>query len=269
MRSSRILRKIRDRQVARICALASYLPYFPAIAARAGFDGVWVDGEHKPFDPREVQALVGFHHLADIDCLWRPPTREKAALYRILEDGATGLIIPHVESVDEARALVVATKFPPLGNRGLDGAALDADFGRSSGAEYPAAANRETILFPQVETPQALEQVEAIAALDGIDGIFVGPGDMALRLACDPLPGDPKMIAVYRRVATATARCGKTWGCPVTTVRDLELILKAGAGFVVYGAEIRLIRAGLKECADAFDRVLSGQAREPQSRSPN
>lgn len=257
MRSSRILRKIREQQVARICALGSYLPYFPAIAARAGYDGVWVDGEHKPFDPRETQALVGFHHLADIDCLWRPPTREKAALYRILEDGATGLIIPHVESVDEARALVTATRFPPLGNRGLDGAALDADFGRAGGAEYPAAANRETILLPQVETPQALEQVEGMAALDGINGIFLGPGDMALRLGCDPVVSDPRMTAVCRRIDSAVAKCGKTWGCPVTTARDLEVVLKLGAGFVVYGAEIRLIRAGLKECAEMLDRALS------------
>lgn len=256
MRASRVLQKIRQRKVARLCALGSYLPYFPTVAAQAGFDGVWVDGEHKPFDPREVQALIGFHHLADIDCLWRPPIREKAALYRILEDGATGLIIPHVESVDEARALVSAMRFPPLGNRGLDGAGLDTGFGYAKGPDYTAVANRETILFAQIETPAALDQVEAIAAVEGVNGIFLGPTDMALRIGCDPAAADPKMAAVHRRIAAAAARCGKCWGSPVVVDADLELILRAGAGFIVLGAEVRLIRAGLKQCGETLDRLL-------------
>ena len=256
MRSSRVLEKIRSGKVARLCALGSYLPYFPTVAAQAGYDGVWVDGEHKPFDPREAQALIAFHHLANIDCLWRPPTREKAALYRILEDGATGLIIPHVESVEEARAVVTATRFPPLGNRGIDGAALDAGYGFDGGKDYPAAANRETIFFPQIETPEALEHVEAIAALDGVTGIFLGPGDMALRLKCDATAADPKMAAVHRRIAAAVQKVNKPWGTPITSTNDLELTLRAGAGFVVYGAETRLIRAGLKQCGETLDQLL-------------
>src|SRR5688572_30314620 len=206
MRSSRVLEKIRSGKVARLCALGSYLPYFPTVAAQAGYDGVWVDGEHKPFDPREAQALIAFHHLANIDCLWRPPTREKAALYRILEDGATGLVIPHVESVEEARALVAATRFPPTGNRGLDGAALDAGYGFGGDTNYPAAANRETILFVQIETPEALEQVETIAALDGVSGLFLGPGDMAFRLQCDATPADSRMAEVCRRINAAVRK---------------------------------------------------------------
>lgn len=257
MRKSRVLARIREDKVARLCALGSYLPYFPSLAARSGFDGVWVDGEHKPFDPREVQSLAAFHHLADIDCLWRPPTREKPALYRFLEDGATGLIIPHVESAEEARALVAAVKFPPLGNRGLDGGALDAAYGDANGRDYPASANRETVLFVQVETPAALDAVEAIIAVEGVDGIFLGSGDMALRLQCDPSAADPRMAAVFRRLAEAARRSRKVWGCPVVSAGDLEIVLKAGARFVVYGAEIRLIRSGLAECGRVLDRCLA------------
>jgi len=260
MRQSRVLQKIRSGKVARLCALGSYLPYFPTVAVHAGYDGIWVDGEHKPFDPREVQALIAFHHLADIDCLWRPPTREKPALYRILEDGATGLIIPHVENVAEARALVQAMRFPPLGNRGLDGAGFDAKYGFSGVKDYPAAANRETVLFVQLETPEALEQVEAIAAIDGVDGIFLGPGDMALRLGCDPSSSDPKMAAVHRRINAAVTLHSKAWGRPVISDPDLEQTLQAGARFVVYGAEVRLIRAGLKQCGEKLDRLLGDRS---------
>jgi 4-hydroxy-2-oxoheptanedioate aldolase len=255
-RKSRVLEKFRSGKVARLCALASYIPYFPTVAAKEGFDGVWVDGEHKPFDPREIQALVGFHHLADVDCLWRAPTREKAALYRILEDGATGLIIPHVESVEEARSLVRAVKFPPVGNRGLDGAALDADYGFAGGSDYPANANWETLLLVQIETPEALEEADAMAAIPGVDGIFVGPADMALRLGCSAAADDPKMAAVYRRIAAAAAKHQKAWGCPALSIGDAELLIRAGAGFIVHGAEVRLLRMGLRQCGEAFDRLL-------------
>lgn len=260
-RTSRVLQKIRKGRVARLCALGSYLPYFPTIAAQAGYDGVWVDGEHKPFDPREIQALVGFHHLADIDCLWRPPTREKAAIYRILEDGATGLIIPHVETAGEARALVQAVKFPPVGNRGLDGAALDANYGFAGGGDYPASANQETLLLVQVETPDALEEADAMAALPGVDGLFVGPGDMALRLGCSPAAEEPKMAAVYKRVAAIAARHRKFWGSPALSIGNAEFLIREGAGFIVLGTEYRLLRMGLEQCGAEFDRLLEEKIR--------
>ena len=98
MRPSKILKKIRAGKVARICALGHYIPFFPKHAAAFGFDGVWVDGEHRAFNPREAQALMAFHHLADIDCIWRASTLEKTGLYRLLEDGATALMIPHVST---------------------------------------------------------------------------------------------------------------------------------------------------------------------------
>lgn len=262
MRKSRVLEKIRNGEVARICALGSYLPYFPSLAARAGYDGVWVDGEHKPFNPREAQALIGFHHIADIDCLWRPPTREKAALYRFLEDGASGLIIPHVESVEEARSLINAVRFPPLGNRGLDGAAFDTGYGAAGGPDYPAEANRETVLFLQIETPQALEQVEEIAALDGVDGIFFGPGDMAFRLGCRPAAKDPQMAQIHQRIAKAVSRSGKTWGRPAVAGEDLEAIVDAGAGFVVLGSEMQFIRASLAQGQEALDKALDERKRD-------
>jgi len=256
MRKSKVLAKFRAGEVARICALGSYLPYYPRLAAAAGFDGVWVDGEHKPFTARETQALIAFHHLADIDCLWRPPTREKNGLYRILEDGAAGLILSHVGSAREARAIVQAVKFPPLGDRGLDGAGFDADFGHATGASYPADANRETVLLVQIETPEALNQAEEIAAVEGVDGIFLGPGDLALRLGCKPDATDATMADVHRRMADAASRHGKVWGRPVVSAEDMEPVLADRAGFIVYGGEFRMMREALNECGRTLARAL-------------
>ena len=96
MRHSKVLARIRAGQVARVCSVSAPIQAFPAVAAHFHYDGVWVDAEHRPWDPREVEAMLARHHAADIDCLWRPPTKEKNALYRLLEDGAAGLMIPHV-----------------------------------------------------------------------------------------------------------------------------------------------------------------------------
>src|SRR5437667_2822377 len=124
MRASKVLRKLRDRQVVRICTTGSFLPFYPKMAAHCGFDAIWVDGEHRVFNAHDAQSFIAYHHLADIDCLWRPATLEKGQLYRLLEDGATGLMIPQVSTPEMARQLVEAVKFPPLGERGLDGSGI-------------------------------------------------------------------------------------------------------------------------------------------------
>src|SRR3990172_4415964 len=113
MRKSKVLAKIRAGKVARICATGHFIPFFPRHAAHFGYDGVWVDAEHRAFDPREVQAFLAYHQLADIDCIWRAATLEKTGLYRLLEDGASGVMIPHVSTPEKAKALVEAVKFPP------------------------------------------------------------------------------------------------------------------------------------------------------------
>ncbi len=111
-------------------------------------------------------------HLADIDCLLRAPTLEKTLLYRYLEDGAAGLMIPPCLHSQKARELVQALKFPPLGDRGLDGAGLDCDYIIQGGESYPDEANAETFLVVQIETVEAVLNVDEIAAVPGVDALL-------------------------------------------------------------------------------------------------
>jgi len=256
MRTSKILSKIRAGKVARICSTGHFLPFFPKLAAHFGYDGVWVDAEHRAFDPREAQALLAFHHLANIDCIWRPPTLEKTALYRLLEDGATGLMIPHVSTVEKAKALVQAVKFPPMGDRGLDGAGLDADFYTHSSLSYPQHVNRETLLVVQIETQEAVENIEAIASVPGVDVLFIGPGDLSLRLGCSPAPIDPKMMEVQKRVAKAAEMNGKAWGRPVANIEGVEAIQRLGARFIALGSDFGAIHSHLSSMSSQFDSAL-------------
>lgn len=257
MRRSKILAKIRSGQVARVCSLGNPIMFYPAVAAHFGFDGIWLDAEHRTWEPREADAMLAQHHAADIDCLYRPPTKEKNALYRLLEDGASGLMIPHVSTPEEARALVQAVKFPPMGDRGFCGGGRDADYWIGKPADYTEQANRETFLMVQIETPQALENVEAIAAVPGVDLLFLGPGDISLRLGCTPAVSDPVMIEVQKKLNAACVKHGKAWGRPVGTLADVRALIALGARLVAYGSEFGAVHSHLAACAKDFDTALS------------
>jgi 4-hydroxy-2-oxoheptanedioate aldolase len=260
MRRSKVLAKLRAGKVARICCCGSPIAFFPTIAAHFNYDGIWLDAEHRAWEPREAETMLGRHHAADIDCIWRAVTKEKNGLYRLLEDGASGLMIPHVGSADEARALVNAIKFPPLGDRGFCGGGRDADYWINKPADYTDQANRETCLVVQIETPQALENVEVIAAVPGVDVLFLGPGDMSLRLGCTPGVNDPVMLDVQKKIAAAAKKHGKAWGRPVGSAADAKTIIDLGAQFVVLGSEFGALHAHLSACAADFDSILAESA---------
>jgi 4-hydroxy-2-oxoheptanedioate aldolase len=257
MRRSKILAKLRTGKVARVCSLGSPIASYPALAAHFHYDGIWLDAEHRVWEPREADHLLAQHHAADIDCLYRPPTKEKNALYRLLEDGASGLMIPHVATADEARALVMAIKFPPLGDRGFCGGGRDAAYWIGKPADYTEQANRETFLTVQIETLQALENVDDIAAVPGVDVLFLGPGDMSIRLGCTAAVTDPVMMEVQKKINAACKRHGKAWGRPVGTPDDAKTLIDLGAQLIAYGSEFGALFQHLSDCSAQFDRVLN------------
>jgi 4-hydroxy-2-oxoheptanedioate aldolase len=257
MRDSKVLRKLRSGQVARICVTGSPIAFYPAVAAHNHFDGIWVDGEHRTWDPAQVNAMLAQHYAADIDAVWRSPSKEKNALYRLLEDGATGLMIPHVSSAAEALQLVQAIKFPPMGDRGFCGGGRDARYWIGKPADYIQKANEETFLVVQIETPSALDNVDEIAAVPGVEVLFLGPGDMSLRLGCTPAVDDPVMLEVQKKVAAAAAKHGKAWGRPVGSKADAARIIELGARFVAYGGEFAAVCALLEQCDKDFDSILA------------
>jgi len=222
-------------------------------------DCIWVDLEHRNMQDREVQALLAFFHLFDIDCMLRPPTLEKSQLYRYLEDGATGLMIPHVSTPEKAKMLADAIKFPPLGDRGLDGAGLDSDFILQGGADYPEKANAETFLVVQIETPEAVANVDAIAAVPGVDGMFVGTGDLGLRLQKYKI--GYTVDEAVARVAAAAAKHGKAWGQPAGSPEQLRQLVGRGAQLCNYGGDFGAIMNSLDRWSRDWDEVL-GESRK-------
>lgn len=255
-RPSKLLAKIRAGKVARVCSTGSPLIYLPAMAAHFGYDAVWVDAEHRAWDPAQVREMLLRHHLADIDCVFRPSSVERASLSRHLEDGATALMIPMVNTAERARQLVEFAKFPPLGDRGLDGSGLDAKFWVGKGADYTEASNRETALIVQIETPEAVANSADIAAVEGVDIVFMGPGDLSLRLGCAPSLAEPKLRAALERMAEGCRKHRKPWGFPVGTIEDARTIIGMGAQFVNFGSEFMGVMKQLEACAAQWNQLL-------------
>ncbi len=253
MRKSKVLARIRAGETVRICGLGSFIPSYVRHAAHFGFDCIWFDLEHRAMEQREVQGMLGFFHLFDIDCMLRSPTLERVRLYRYLEDGATGLMFPHVTTEEDARWIVEATRFPPLGNRGFDGAGLDSDYALQGGADYPRQANEETFIVVQIESPQAVANVDAIAAVEGVDGLFVGPGDLSLRLQHD---GSMTLEEAEDRVAEAAAKHGKVWGRPALNREMIGSLHERGARLIAHGGEFPAILEKLEQTRKWFDEVL-------------
>jgi len=259
MRPSLIRARLRQGKAVRIVCLYYPTSMLPAHAAQAGFDAIWLDAEHSTWDRRELQRTIALHHLANIDCIVRTGSRNSAELYHLLEDGATGLMIPHVNSAEDAAGLVRAVKFPPLGQRGLDGAGLDNDFYLAGTAGYPAAANAETFLIVQIETPEAVAAIDRIAAVPGVDGLFIGPGDLSMRFECSLDWSNPRMLAAEDAVAAAAARHGVAWGRPSASAADIAALAKKGARLIAHGSDFRAVMRMLPE----FARTLHDGLGEP------
>lgn len=253
MRRSKTLEKWRNSQPAKLACLGNFLPHFVRHAAHFGYDCIWLDLEHRTMSDREIQSLLAFFHLSDIDCMLRPPTLEKTRLYRYLEDGATGLMIPLVNTPDKAKMLVDAVKFPPIGDRGRDGAGLDSDFILQGGENYTEDANRETFLVVQIETLEAVENADAIAAVEGIDGMFVGPGDLGLRIKHSDT--DMTLDRATEIVARAAKKHGKAWGCPAGDANRVRELHEMGAQLIAFGGDFMSIMKVLEECSSTLEEV--------------
>src|SRR5947199_3019145 len=147
------------------------------VLARLGFDWLTLDLEHQAIDMS--QAATIFAAIADAGCvpLARVPEGSHVCIKRALDAGAWGIVAPMVDTVEQARAIIAAAKYPPLGNRSVGGGMHSLNFAATS-AEYYARANDETLVILQTESPRAVDNAEAIYALPGLDAIFVGPVDL-------------------------------------------------------------------------------------------
>ena len=258
MRSSKALKKLRSGQIARTVCVYNTIAMLPKHASINGYDGIWLETEHNFWNPKDIQNFIINTHLNDIDCIVRTSTlRERTPIGKYLDNGATGLLIPLVNSAEQARSVIENAKFPPIGDRGVDGGGLDGDYYTNFNLkDYTEHFNRETLIALQIESPEAVDNVEEIAAVKGVDVLFVGPSDLSLRLGCPSELKDPRFVKAQKRVADAAEKNGIAWGRPTGSVDELKGLLEAGARFINYGGDVGAIAQSILRWSEEFENAV-------------
>ncbi|MGI6098179.1 MAG: 4-hydroxy-2-oxovalerate aldolase [Lentisphaerae bacterium] len=254
MRKSKVLARLRaDKPVLMTNISMGVNTMAVEMAGLLGFHAVWLDMEHRSFTWRETEMLVMAARLGDLDALVRIRKQEGYVTFqRPLQEGAAGLMVPHVRSPEEAARWVEYGKYAPVGRRGFENVMRDADMGLVDSADYLGHANRETFLALQIEDIEAVEAVDEIAAVPGFEILFVGPGDLSNGYGVIGQARHARVMQAIERVAAAAARHGKWWGLPVTGVDEAARFAAMGGRFFNIGSDYGWIRTGLTQVRDAF-----------------
>ncbi|MFW6291861.1 MAG: HpcH/HpaI aldolase family protein [Spirochaetota bacterium] len=215
------------------------------MAGRAGFDWVLVDHEHGVGDQEslvaQVQAADATGAATIVRIAWNDPVRFK----RVLDLGISGVMVPYVQSADEAREAVRSMRYPPEGVRGVASLTRSTGFGADFDA-YFERANRELLTVIQIETPRGLEQADAIAGVDGVDVLFVGPLDLTTAMGIQGEYADSRFLDAVDTVAAAASAHGKASGTLVLAAGMLEPMLERGMTFVAMGSDGGLVASGMR-----------------------
>ncbi len=237
MRKSRVLEKLRSGGVATCFKMNLADSRACEIAAMSGFDCLWTDMEHVPNDWSVIERQIMAAKMHDVDMLVRVSRGGYSDYIRPLEMDATGIMVPHIMSYEDAQTVVRNTKFHPVGRRPLDGGNSDGSYCAIPLSEYMTQANSERFLVVQIEDPEPMEELEKICSLDGIDMIFFGPGDFSQGIGTPGQWDNPEIDEARKKIAKTAAKFGKYAGT-VGGVQNFDRLVDMGYNFVSMGADV-------------------------------
>jgi 4-hydroxy-2-oxoheptanedioate aldolase len=257
MRPSRVLRKLRAGETASCVKLNLADARVAEIAAQSGIDCIWVDLEHVPNSIAAIEQQVRAAKVYDVDTVVRVKRGSYSDLIHPLEMDATGIMVPHVMSLADAKQIAQQTRFHPIGRRPLDGGNADGAYCQIPLQEYLQQANQERFVIIQIEDPEPLEELDQIARVPGIDMLFFGPGDFSHAIG---EPGNfkhPRLIDARKRVAAAARVHGKFAGT-VASAEYLPALTQEGYRFLNIGADVIGLTGYFGQIAQAFSSAGSG-----------
>ena len=237
-----------ELQIGLWCSLCSNIT--AEIVSHSGFDWLLLDTEHSPNEVPDVLAQLQAVQAGTASAIVRPAWNDIVLIKRFLDIGAQTLLIPFVQTPDEARRAVEATRYPPGGMRGITGSGRASRYGRVK--DYLKNASREICLLVQVETRSALDNIEAIASVDGIDGVFIGPNDLAASFGHIGNWGHPEVQAVLEDAVRRLKKIGKPAGILTPNEEEAKRFIQWGYTFVAVGADLGLLARGADALAGRF-----------------
>lgn len=217
-----------------------------------GFDCIWMDLEHHGYSVETASNLMRAARTGHSDIMARPAKGEFMRMCRMLEMGAHGIMYPRCESAAEASEVVKWCKFAPQGRRGVDGANADMPYLMMPIADYIRTANEQTFVVIQIEEAEAASRADEIAAVPGVDVLFLGPGDFSILGGFPGQMDHPAIETAMRQVAAAARRAGKHWGMPCFSVEHGRRLIDLGARFIAHGADIIVLKRGLEQIQQQF-----------------
>src|SRR5580658_208061 len=226
-------------------------PICAEICAGAGFDWLLIDGEHAPNDVRSILAQLQAIAPYPVHPIVRPVSGDVQLIKQLLDIGAQTLLVPMVESAEQAQQLVAAMRYPPAGIRG-GGAALARASQWNRVTNYLHEANDQMCLLVQVETRLGLENLDAIAAVDGVDGVFIGPSDLSAALGHLGKPGSPDVQQAIEGAIGRIRASGRAAGILATEESQARRYLSLGCTFVAVGLDATLLSRATQELARKF-----------------
>lgn len=250
MRESRVLRKMRNGEVAVSVKLNLADPRGAEIAAMCGFDCIWIDLEHVPNDNDSMENTIRAAKVFDCDVLTRVKRGSYSDLICPLEADSTGIMVPHLMSLEDAKKIVYYTKFHPVGRRPIDGGNADGAYCMIDALDYIKQANEQRFVVVQIEDPEPLAELEEICALDGLDMIFFGPADFSQGIGVPCQMDDPRIAETRKLVAETARKYGKFAG---TTGSPANIAEYAAMGYQFVNV-ISDVRALAVEYTAAYEK---------------
>lgn len=234
------------------CWSALSNPISTEVLGLAGFDWLLLDGEHAPNDISSfVVQLMALKNSKSAPVV-RPPTNEPVIIKRLLDIGFANFLIPYVETREQAELAVAATRYPPAGIRGVSVSHRGNMFGAVP--DYLAQANENISVMVQIESQQGIDNLDAIADVEGIDSLFVGPSDLAAALGHLGNAGHPDVQSAIKYIIDRAKAHGKPSGILAPVEADARRYMEWGATFVAVGSDLGVFRAGTQALYDRFTK---------------
>jgi 4-hydroxy-2-oxoheptanedioate aldolase len=253
-----IIDRLRAGQLVRVMHFTGLSsPKLVEVAGILGnFHGLWIDQEHSAVPHAQLELMLMACRAVGLDAFARVAPTDYATVMRPMEAGCSGVMIAQVRTLDEVREAVSWTKYPPYGVRGMFGGNYEAGYGSVSMREHTERANRDRWVAIQIETAEAVADIDRIAALDGVDHLFVGPADLSVNLG---VPGEflhAKCVAALERVSSAAKKSRKSWGILSQDPEHVRVCRELGCQLFSIFGDISCFRAGLKALEDKFKDIM-------------
>lgn len=216
----------------------------------AGYDFLFIDLEHSSISLDTAAQIAAAALDADIAPIVRVPKGEFSLATRMLDSGALGIVVPHVETADEARQIVAELRLPPFGHRSFSGMNLQREYQMGSRVEATAAVEKMTMVVVMLESPEAVAQADAIASVEGVDVVLIGTNDLCTEMGIAGEHAHPRVVEAYEQVIAACQRHGKIPGAAGIDSDLMSRYVAMGARFILAGVDLGFLMQGAKARAD-------------------